>query len=245
MKTLFKILRSIFTSLLFIMLYIELVLQLAFTIVHQSGKELSSLIESEAIYDLVAKNMNSYNIPQFKTVSTKYIDDYMEYVFHKRSYPNIETKNFESFPEEIRRSLFNDFNELREKLDFDYQTILRIRKFNNFLSNGSIYLILNIIVFTSILIISVFLSSFLKGLKLLGLDMIVSSLSMLIIIVVFRNIVLSKSNQLFTILINNILNGEFINSVFNISLLYMIIGTILFILSFLAIKKEINKNLQF
>ena len=117
MKTLFNIMRSIITSFVFIILTIAIMIQFFFTMFRLQGDRLSDLIDRENIYILVADDIRIKDNPLFKNVSIKYIDDYINYVFYKRSFPSIDVNAIENLEENNKKDILESIDIVKNKMD--------------------------------------------------------------------------------------------------------------------------------
>lgn len=227
MKTLLITLRSTLASLFFLLLICLIVLQLSFTTFRVQNKRVTEMIPRGLIYEQV-KDGNLKDNEIYEKLANRYIDDYINYVFYKRSFPTFEMDK-ENISDEERIDFTHAANNLKKNLNIDYSTIKNIRDINNFISNGSIYLLLNIFIFVDILIIIIFLHNYSKTLKAIGLGL--SSGGLLSIILGF---IMYKKISGTSSIINTALKGIFeifLRKTFvRLSLIYIAIGIIIFII---------------
>lgn len=233
MKTLFNMMRSIITSFLFIILTIAIMIQFFFTMFRLQGDRLSNLIDRENIYILVADDIRIKDNPLFKNVSIKYIDDYINYVFYKRSFPSIDVNAIENLEENNKKDILESIDIVKNKIDLDYETILQIRDVNNFISNGSIYLLINIAIMFLFILISILRMCFYSGFKYLSVGLVISSLLILMSGVIISSKLLNSSNPIIVRFSKNIFNGTFISQFFRLVIIYMITGVILYLSLFI------------
>jgi len=85
LKTLFKILRSTVTSLLFILLTIALSIEFIFLFIRSENGNLKNLIDQKVLLEILVKETPT--TPSIKKVLTEYIDDQLNYIFYATSYP--------------------------------------------------------------------------------------------------------------------------------------------------------------
>lgn len=221
MKKALKILRSIITSFLCIILIILITIQLIFTIIKVQNKKIPDLIDREAVLNLAVDNTLIKENQILHNIAIKYIDDYIDYVFYKRSYPTINLGDATGL------DIFNNTNieldSLKEKFDIDYEKVVLIRDINNLISNQSIYLLLNIGIFAVYLIISILYRSFLKGFKYFGISLILSSLIVLIISSILYTNLLNGA-QISTQIIKTVIDNIYMVSYQKISVIYLVVG---------------------
>ena len=228
MKTLLNVLRSIITSFLFIILIILIVIQFLFTTIRLQNTKLSNLINRENIYDLVITDVNLRDNQNVHEIGIQYIDDYINYVFYKRSFPTIDLSDIETATEQEYRLINEGVELLKAKVDLQYETILQIRDFNNFISNGSIYLLINIAVFTLTLVIGIVTGSLSKSFKFFASSLVIGALISLIGEVIISSNFLNNSNPIIVKFAENIFNNEMNTKFFNLSLIYICLGVALF-----------------
>lgn len=239
MKTLFKYMRSIITSFLYLILIVLIMLQFVFTFIRNGDIKISDLIDRESILSSIPSDILNTNI-EFRDLTLEYIDDYINYVFYKRSYPTIIIEKIDFTSENEKRTANEFLDNLKEKLDLDYEMVVRIREINNFISNGSIYLLLNIAIFALIIILIIANSSVLKSILSLGVIFLLSSVFLLMGgSYIYSNLV---NNQKFIIelLSKEVFSNQFISSFFNQALVYLGIGIVLILLN--VIYKRVNRN---
>lgn len=244
MKTLTKILRSITTSLLLFAMIIAIFIQFAFTSLHLSSKNLRELIDNQTLLDIILEDKIADD--RINSLACEYVDDYLDYVFYKRSFPSLQNVNYDSVKTENIDYAKKTINELKEKLDLDYETVLTLRSINNVLSNGSIFLLINIGVFLLFVIVSIIKKSFKEGLKLFSLALVITALAILLIgAIIYANLANILPLNIYNLVVG-IIDGGFMTSLFNQAIVYMIIGFVAFMVLFtvdhLPHKKISNRN---
>jgi hypothetical protein len=222
-------LRSIIASLLFVVLFLGIIVEFIFTVIRVQNLSLPRLIDKNVIYNLYVKNSFINQNEELKDAALEYIDDYINYVFYKRSYPNINTALINKYSGEEKKNISNSFENLKNNIDLEYSLVLKIRDINNFISNNSIYLLINIGCLIVFLVLAIIEGSIRKAFKLSGLALILSSLSVLIAEVLLQNYLLNSTNENIKYISVSILNQTFQNSFFNQALIYMGIGLVLFL----------------
>lgn len=164
MEKILKIMRSILTSLLFIVMIFGVTVQLLFTAVKTNNVNTKDLINKETI---IEKTVNDQIVDEeLKTILNDYFDDYIDYILYKRSYPSIQNIDFSKIPEERQTHAKKTINDFKGKIDLNYKTVITIRKINNTITNGSIYLIVNISIILLFIIGCLLKTNFKKGMKL-------------------------------------------------------------------------------
>ena len=98
MKKTIKILRSTIASLLFLILIVTVIVQFTFTSIHKDHIRIPDRISREKILNEILKDNTLKD--ETKKIAIEYIDNYINYIFYKRSYPSIQTIDFENLPEE-------------------------------------------------------------------------------------------------------------------------------------------------
>ena len=231
MKTFINIVRSILTSLLFLIISAAIIVQFAFTIVHMQNKKIPDLIDREVVLGLATKDGFITNNEAIRNLAIEYIDQYINYVFYKRSYPAMPNLNIEGIDENTKREITSEFDSLKEKIDLDYELVLKIRDVNNILSNGAIYLLINIGVFSLFIVMSILRGSFLKGIKYFSASLALMSLILLLAGSFAHSLISEIDNEILHSIMSEIVDGEFMNTFFNVDLIYLVTG----VFSFLAI----------
>lgn len=235
MKKLFKILRSIITSFLCIIIIILISIQLVFTTIKIQNKKIPDLIDREEVLNLVVENNLIKDNNVLHDIVIKYIDDYIDYIFYKRSYPTINLGEISKLNSLDKINL--ELDSLKSTFDLDYETVVLIRDLNNIIYNQSIYLLLNITIFAIFLIISILYRSFLNGFKIFGICLILSALIILIgSSVLYTNIL--SNNQIIFKIGKNVINNIYIINYLKLCVLYLIIGFTTVIITIIITKLQ-------
>lgn len=221
--------RSAITSLLFLLLTIGLVVQFAFTITNHNIKKVRDKIDTEYILNLAETEFGGIKLQgPIRELALEYIDGYADYVFSKRSYPSLQTLDMKDLSDEEKIIVENVLAELQKKIDLKYETVLKIRETSNFMTNGSIYLLINIGTILIFLFLTISLLNFKKALLLFGIAFIASSL----INVLAYSIIFAKIKTISTPLIRlfalSIFSSSLTVAIYKTILIYMLIGLILF-----------------
>ena len=224
-----KIIGSIYTSFLFSVLFVLIILEFFISFVRFNNIEFTTYIDSETIYKYVCDK----SCDSFKWFMIDYLNDYKEYIFNKKSYPTVIYSN-------LNNNQTKTFDKIKNKLDIPYEKVLIIRDINNFFHNNSIYLLLNIIIFINYLLISLRYKSFIKGLYFLALMVVLSSLVILLfttfIFVYIKNIYIKEMLNKMNIMSN----------LYKLNVLYLIIGFVSSVISLLfKIKYPLKKIYSF
>ena len=131
MKTTIKIMRSVSTSLLFLLITILIMLQFIFTVVRINTRNISDLIDRETLLENILDE--KIEDEQIKNLALDYTEDYLNYVFYKRSYPSIQNVDFSSLEESQITPAREYINTLKDKIDLEYETIVKMRNINFFI----------------------------------------------------------------------------------------------------------------
>lgn len=243
MKTLFKISRSIITSLLFLLLIAILLLQFLFHVVSSNGRKISTLIDREYVLKTLIKDEELDE--EQKTVALDYIDKYLNYVFYKRSYPSLETIDISNLDESKMQETKSILNTLKKKTDLNYEMICQIRDINSFITNGSISLLVSIMVVPIYLSLAIVRMSFKSATKISGIAILATGLIILISsTILFAN--LNNLNILFLkICLESILTKKLKNYIYKVAILYLIVGILIlasFYIPSLTQKRRQNKT---
>lgn len=225
MKTLFKILRSTITSLLFLLLTVAIVVELIFMGLKLNTPNLPNLIDREALIEDALEA--SIENEQIHAIAVTFLDDYINYIFHKRSFPSMQTVDFSSLTDEQLPEAKRTITNLSEKINLPYEEVVDIRNANNVLSNGAIFLLINVGVFLVYIVTCIVMGSFKRGTKLLSISLIASS----IIALLSKPIVLSKLAGHFSdggnIFITHILNPTILSEFTRLAIIYLVLGLIM------------------
>lgn len=243
MKTLFKILRSIATSLLFLLLIIVITLQFTFLVINSNTRKIKNLIDPELVLQDVAGPDLILN-DNIKSVSLQFINGYIDYIFSKRSYPSIQTIDTNKLSEEDKTLAENILKELQRRIDLDYKTIVEIRNLSNFITNGSLHLLVDISVLFVFLVLTINVFSFKKSIRLLGLSLsIAGGISFLMSTIAFSKI--SKiANPILKSFGKSIFNTRIRSSIFRMSMIYIVIGIIITLSIYLIDKYNNRRQIQ-
>lgn len=225
MKTLFKISRSIITSLLILLLIGTTFIHIGFTALRMNARDIEHLIDREKLLETGLDEVPENDA--LRSVILNYIDDYIKYVFHKKSYPSIQTVDFKDLTEEEKLSAEKLILKVSDTLDIEYERVIQIRNFNNFISNGSIYLIINVAVFLLFVILSIISLSFKKGSMYGFLSVSIGGLISLLFLL-SRNGFLNKFPDVLKNFIESALSEELISSLFKLSVIYFVVGFLIF-----------------
>ena len=131
------------------------------------------------------------------------------------------------------------YNRLKDKVDLNYETVINVRGLYNFMQNNSVYFLTNMGLLVIVIVCSIRYLDFNKGFHLLGISTIVSSIIILIGSVYFVRV---STNDLINITIQK---SNIISKLFKLDVIYIMIGLLLFIVTFFINKKKDNFSLQF
>ena len=220
-----KIIRSVITSFLFIILIISLVIDYYFIAIRTSTNRVSDLIDRQYVVSNTVGSSNQDLVD--------YVDQYINYLFYKRSYPTINYNNI------TNKDLYKQYETLKTYLRLDYNTIDYIRKVNNLIMNNTILFLINVGIFVIILLLWIFNDNIKLSVLLFGIACIISSIITFIInikmpIKLFSDILLLLILSIF----ENIKE-----SFYMINYIYIIIGMV--IILFVYICKILKKMLHF
>ncbi len=230
MKTFTKILRGTITSLLFLTLTLAILVQFIFTNVHLNYANLPSMIDRK---ELLATALDTpIEDETIYRVAERYLDDYINYIFHKRSFPSLQTVDYSEISEEQIQSAKEVVSHLSKNINLEYAEVTDLRDLNNVLSNRAIFLLVNIGVFLIYVVSSIVRGNFKKGTRLLALSLVANSL----ISLVASRILISKlpdlvSPHLYTFL-SAIVNAPLKSQLTNLALIYGGLGLSIYILIF-------------
>lgn len=239
MKTLLKIMRSTIASLFFLILTASLTIHFAFTLTKLQDARISDLIDRDALL-LEVVDKTSLDNPNIQKLADAYIEDYIKYVFYRRSYPSIQTIKMDDLNESEQELAKEVLNEIKLKIDIDYENILTIRGIDSIISNGAIYFLINIGILLLVLILSIILFDFSKAFEILGISGIAAGLVSLIgssIIIANLRTLLPKDIYRFA---STIINDDVTTRIFDQAIIYICIGLILSLSIFLFTKIRHN-----
>lgn len=226
MKTTIKIMRSISTSLLFLLITILIMLQFIFTVVRINTRNISDLIDRETLLENILDE--KIEDEQIKNLALDYTEDYLNYVFYKRSYPSIQNVDFSSLEESQITPAREYINTLKDKIDLEYETIVKIRNINFFLSNGAIYLIINIGIFFLFIALTLTRGNFKNSFKLFSISLIAAGIITVLAFIIFKiNLTHIFGFSLYN-MIEEILNESITKSTYTLAFSYILVGLIIF-----------------
>lgn len=237
MKTLIKIMRSIMTSLLFVLLICFIILQFIFTFVKSAGGSISDLVKPEEILNNIdGLDENS------KEITEGYIEDYINYVFHRRSYPSIQTIDLSMYNEEEQKIIIDHLNEVKSTIDIKYETVLKIRDIDSFFSNQALYLLINIGIIVLFIILVIVNGKIVNSLKLLSTSIISAGIISLILSSIFVANAKSYFDSIVLVLFNSIFDTGTTKEIMNLSLIYIAIGCLIFSIIYILNRLIYKKN---
>ena len=226
MKTTIKIMRSVSTSLLFLLITILIMLQFIFTVVRINTRNISDLIDRETLLENILDE--KIEDEQIKNLALDYTEDYLNYVFYKRSYPSIQNVDFSSLEESQITPAREYINTLKDKIDLEYETIVKMRNINFFLSNGAIYLIINTGIFFLIIALTLTRGNLKNSFKLFSISLIVAGIITVLAFIIFKiNLTHIFGFSLYN-MIEEILNESFTKSTYTLTFTYILVGLIIF-----------------
>lgn len=226
MKTTIKIMRSVSTSLLFLLITILIMLQFIFTVVRINTRNISDLIDRETLLENILDE--KIEDEQIKNLALDYTEDYLNYVFYKRSYPSIQNVDFSSLEESQITPAREYINTLKDKIDLEYETIVKMRNINFFLSNGAIYLIINIGIFFLFIALTLTRGNLKNSFKLFSISLIVAGIITVLAFIIFKiNLTHIFGFSLYN-MIEEILNESFTKSTYTLTFTYILVGLIIF-----------------
>lgn len=226
MKTTIKIMRSVSTSLLFLLITILIMLQFIFTVVRINTRNISDLIDRETLLENILDE--KIEDEQIKNLALDYTEDYLNYVFYKRSYPSIQNVDFSSLEESQITPAREYINTLKDKIDLEYETIVKMRNINFFLSNGAIYLIINIGIFFLFIALTLTRGNLKNSFKLFSISLITAGIITVLAFIIFKiNLTHIFGFSLYN-MIEEILNESFTKSTYTLTFSYILVGLIIF-----------------
>lgn len=232
MKKTLTILRSIVTSLLFLLLVFVISIQFIFATIFINNKRIPDMIDEKTIlYNIIDKN--TIENEEIEKILIDYIKDYKNYVFYKRSYPSIETISLESLSEEDQSTTKDYLQTLKKSMNIEYSTITKIRNTTNLMTNGSIFLLINIATFVAYILLVISVLSFKKGSKLLGIALSLSGIVTIITNTYLTSTIEDISPVTLKLFLENIITNNLSPLGFRLSLIYLSLGLILFFALFI------------
>lgn len=217
-----KMLGSIITSFLFIILILTLVLQLSFSVIRSMHSNFSDNINREFVLGFFIPNSDR----EFRNSAVKYIDGYINYVFYKRSYPTFNTVGNDD------KTFIKNANELKEKLELDYDTIIKIRSINSLISNNSIFLLINVFAFLIFLLIWISTKKIKFSFRLLGYALIVSSFIFFVIGARLYGVLYENNDDVLYIFALSVVDNDFKRSFYKLCLSYLVTGLITLLIEY-------------
>jgi len=225
MTTLSKILRGTITSLLFLILIITIIIQFAFIIIKIEGNRIPDLINQDIVLD---KILTGEELPPEATnIAKEYLDDYLNYIFYKRSYPSIETIDLSNIDKENINTTKHILSIIKNKTYIEYSTIEKIRSTTAFMTNNSIFLLISIAVIFIFLLLTITRMSFSSSTKIFGLALSLSGFINIILTLLLYNNISKIKNTFLEISINTILTNSLKKEIVTIATIYIIIGILL------------------
>lgn len=222
MKTVTKIMRSIVTSLLFLILTGAIAAHLVFTTIKVTGPTLLNMVDSKELLSIyLEEEIEDLSIEE---VAAKYIEDYTNYLFHKRSYPSLQTVNYSQVSEENIVEAKRIITALEDKMDMPYASVTTIREANKILANGAIYLLINVSIFLLYLFITFSTGSFKKSTILISIASIVGSIITLIASFVLIAKLPSIVDEATLLYLKNIISDSFASDLRVATFFYTSIG---------------------
>lgn len=241
MSTLFKILRSITTSLLFLIIVLIVMIQASFTYIELNGTNLPSAIDREELKNqLIEENIED---PAIEEIAEEYLTDYINYIFHKRSYPSLQTINFADIKEENLAHAKSIISNMSEKIGLDYEHVVLLRNVNNVISNGSIHLLIDVAIFFLFIILAIEQMSFKRSAKLFSGALIITSTILMILLSIAPTLLTKIENIEFRKILSSIFTDTFLSNSFFITLAYFGAG-VLILAGILIFDKYIAKKLS-
>lgn len=216
MHSLIKIMGSIYTSFLFIITIILIIINIFMTYIK--------------VYDITYKNINlnstyeyafngkSYD-DSFKEDMINYLKEYRDYIFMTNAYPNIDYSKYDLDEKK-------GIDTIRNKINIKYENVIIIRNIYRSLTNNSVYLLINIFLIICFFLISIRYLDFINGVYFFSLNVVIGSL----IFLVASCISLSKIYDV--LIISKIINQEYISTLFKTNILYMLVGVFVSISTF-------------
>ncbi len=229
MKIFINISRSIITSLLFLLTVLAILVHFVFTGLKINARDIEALLDRE----IILNHIDEVEAPSesIRNLGIEYIDNYIKYIFHKKSYPSFQSIDFENLNGDEKRDAENYLTAIKDKIDIEYESVLKLRSTNNFISNSSIFLLVNIAIFVLYILLVIIKTDFLKGTKLLSLALLASGLTAFLAVMFIDLEALLKGN------IYNLFVGVDFNSLkkalSNLSLIYIAIGIVVLVVIYL------------
>lgn len=197
-----------------------------------SDVKISDLIDRKLILKAIDINIEG----ELHQATIDYIDDYINYVFYKRSYPTININKIAEKTMQDKRVVVVALDSLKNKLNLKYEHILKIREINNILSNQSIYLLVNIGLFILFLIISIVNTRFIKGINIYSLASLIASIVILLTFVIAHNYYIKMEPTLLKSFLDNIINDNMKSNFFSLNIKYLVASFIFYFGTLIYIK---------
>lgn len=216
MHSLIKIMGSIYTSFLFIITIILIIINIFMTYIKVYDITYKS-INLNSTYEY-AFNGKSYD-DSFKEDMINYLKEYRDYIFMTKAYPNIDYSKYDLDEKK-------GIDTIRNKINIKYENVIIIRNIYRSLTNNSVYLLINIFLIICFFLISIRYLDFINGVYFFSLNVVIGSL----IFLVASCISLSKIYDV--LIISKIINQEYISTLFKTNILYMLVGVFVSISTF-------------
>lgn len=237
MKTLLKAMRSIFTSFLFLILVVAIFLQFILTSARKNGDIEDFINTEQVVQSVIGKEIDI----EINEILESYVHDYLSYIFHRRSYPSIQSLDLKSFDENVQKEIQMHIEDIQEKIDLKYETITKLRDLAGYLSNGAIYLLVNILIIILFVVLAVIREDLLETVRLFSLSISIGGVVSLIFSYIFITNFKSLVGSSLYILFKDSL-AHLKSDLLERSLIYIAIGVLMFVISYLITKLCIKKK---
>lgn len=236
-RIMFKFLRSIITSLSFFVVTVLLIICIILSTIKMYNKPIKeyinvdNLVKTTVNNDLIS-NQNYYNI------TYTYIENYIDYIFYKNSYPSIS----ESDNKSLSKAEKKDFEKLKNRIDLSYFVVLKIREINNFLTNGAVYFLVRSSILVFLIIISIIHLSISRALVNFSKALMSSGMLSLLLIVLVNELFLKIRNNFIQSVFISLINKPFLKVYFDNCIIFIFIGYVLWVIELIIINKIKEKN---
>ena len=225
MKNILKFMRSIITSLSFLVIIILLILCIITSVIKKYNRPLNEYINIDTLIKTYTDNNLLIN-SNYYNITYTYIDDYINYIFYKNDYPSISEHNNKTLTSKEKK----DLEKLKNQIDLSYLTILKIREASNFLTNSSIHFIIKSFILVLFLVVCVLHMNINRGIFIFSKALIISGVFSLLIIVLINELFLKIPNIFVQSIFVNLIDISFLKEYFSYSIIYMIAGYVLWVI---------------
>ncbi len=219
-----KILRGTIASLLFLTITLVVIIQFGFTLLHYNVVNLTKPVDAQRLLNEIEEVSTDQTTEE---ISLKYIDDYANYVFHKNSFPSLQTVDYSKVSESELKAAQETVRNISEKINLPYEEVVLFRNVHNVVANRSIYLLINIGLFFLLLILFIILRDFKKTANLFGGSLLLAISLIFLAKNVLLNKIKSHLSEAAVLLSKSIIEGIAEKTLTQFSLIYLAIGIVI------------------